>query len=116
MRDMTFPLILVLTLALLMSGSSYIRANESRLCKPVTSHGEGHWPIDEKSFTQAEAMKALEKLSTHVNEVDPRVDFVAIENDLLLVKGYLLKAYALHSDDDVEYFCEFIQTEAYVRH
>lgn len=116
MRDMTIPLIFGLTLAFLMSGSSYLRANESRLCAPVTSHGEGHWPIDEKSFTQAEAMKALETLSTYVNEVDPRPDFVAIENDLLLVKGYLLKDYALHSDDYVEYFCEFIQTEAYVQH
>ncbi len=92
------------------------RANEDRYCSPVTSAGEGHWPIDEAAFTIERARKALDSLSKHIDQVDTQVDFVAIENDLLQVKGYLLRAYAMESENMVQVFCNFVESEAFVRH
>ena len=91
-------------------------ANEGRYCSPVTSAGEGHWPIDEVTFTKERARKALESLSKHINQVDTQMDFVAIDNDLLQVKGYLLRAYAMDSEIMVQDFCDFIESEAFVQH
>ena len=44
------------------------------------------------------------------------MDFVSIDNDLLQVKGYLLRAYAIESELMVQDFCDFIESEAFVRH
>lgn len=92
------------------------RANEGRFCSPVASVGEGLWPIDEAEFTKERARTALDSLSKHIDQVDTRMDFVSIDNDLLQVKGYLLRAYAIESELMVQDFCDFIESEAFVRH
>ena len=87
------------------------------LCKPVVSTGEGHRPIPEFEFTKAEAERALHSLSEQVERGTLEADFVTFENNLMRVRGYLLRLYAEKGGkSDVEAFCEFIKNEAYLHH
>ena len=111
-----FKIVLVFVPMVILCTSSGVPAQGNSLCPAVTSEGEGHWPIPETAFTRAEAVKALDSLNEFVRSDEPQADFVAIENHLLFVKGYLFKSYAERGAVDTESFCEFVKDEAYVRH
>jgi len=90
---------------------------EKLLCPKVLSQGEGNWPISESTFTEAAAKEALNKLQIYISLNAPPVDTVIIDNELLMVRGYILKARAgeglVGSKDD---FCRFIKESAYLQH
>jgi len=81
------------------------------------------WYIPEAAFTKEAADKALKDLSAQVNDGVTGRDFL-IENDLLMIKGYLYRAYlAEHEktfgseDTDLKReFCEFLKTKAITEH
>lgn len=98
MRNLTTALTFAVAAFILTAATLNSRASEGRFCSPVASVGEGHWPIDEAEFTKERARKALDSLSKYIDQVDTRMDFVSIDNDLLQVKGYLLRAHAMESE------------------
>ena len=100
----------------LLPAATEVSAQAGRLCPVVESEGEGHWPLSEDAFTQDRAEMALESLTRAVNGEAVGVDFTTYENDLMYVKGYLLKSNAEVNDTDVEFLCDFIKSEAYVHH
>lgn len=81
------------------------------------SKGEGHWPIPESAFTQGAAKKATQNLSKYITKGTYGMDTIAIDNDILMIKGYLLKSRVKTDMPFVkEDFCDFIKNEAYVQH
>ena len=90
-------------------------AEAATYCENVKSRGEGHWPIPEKAFTKKRAIEALGRVSKLAQEKDGYYEVV--ENELIYVKGYFLIK-SLQSGDKMakKIFCEFVKTEAYVRH
>ena len=116
MRTLSLSLVSAVAAMLLIPSAAQITSEQAVFCARVESRGEGQMPIPEESFTQSEAFLALDSLSSAVEAATPEADFVSIENDLLRVKGYLLRVYALADSADIEPFCNFIESEAYVRH
>lgn len=95
---------------------SSANANES-ICPGVTSTGEGNWPIKESSFTKKAAITASNKLAQYISNGTQEIDSVVIDNDILMIRGYLLKS---RVDKNIlgskEEFCGFIKHQAYVQH
>ena len=100
---------------------------EERFCPKVNvkSQGEGHWPIPEKAFTREEAQKhwksIQEILDGTMKDDDPEV----WQNAFMMVRGYILKREIRRSIEfkndfmkkyATQEFCDFLETEAYVRH
>ena len=106
--------IILITTFLLFSITAYC---EETLCNKVESRGEGHWPLPEKAFTKERANKALETLAKFTSNGSTGADFAVVENELMYIKGYLLKSF-LNSNDKLllKEYCEFIENEAYVKH
>ena len=104
----------LLILLIIVSFSSYA---EETLCNKIESKGEGHWPIPEKAFTKERANQALEILSNFTNKGTMDADYVSAENELIFIKGYMLKTFLRLGDKEMlKEFCAFIETEAYARH
>ncbi len=80
-------------------------------CSRVESKGEGHWPLPPEAFTESRYNEAIDYLDEIVKVRAKGRDFYNVENELMYIKGYMLK---LHNESKA--FCEFIQKEAYVRH
>ena len=90
---------------------------EEALCKKVESRGEGHWPLPEKAFTKERANKALKKLEKFTNHSLKGADYINVENELMFIKGYMLKKFTIPKDKTmVKEYCTFIENEAYVKH
>ena len=105
------------TLSILLIIISFSTYAEETLCKRIESKGEGHWPIPEKAFTKERANQALELLSEFTNKGTMDADYVSAENELIFIKGYMLKAFLRPGDKEMlKEFCTFIETEAYARH
>jgi len=111
-------LVVLLAAALMVVASSQqAPAQSAALCAATESRGEGHWPIAESGFTQERARESLESLSAAVSTTTLEADFVKFETDLVYLEGYLRKRYAQQNEGtDAEVFCEFLRSEAYVRH
>ncbi|MBL1275232.1 MAG: hypothetical protein COB30_004025 [Ectothiorhodospiraceae bacterium] len=91
--------------------------SEESLCKKVESKGEGHWPLDESKFTKKRANSALESLSKLTNNTSMGADFVSVENELMYIKGYLLKQMTDPKDKEMrKEYCSFIENDAYIHH
>jgi hypothetical protein len=90
---------------------------QEALCKKIESQGEGHWPIPEEAFTKERAQKALKTLEDFTAHGSMGADYVKAENELMFIKGYMLKTF-LDPKDKVmlNEYCAFIENEAYVRH
>ena len=101
---------------LLISFSHSIYA-EKTLCKIAESRGEGHWPLPEEAFTKERANKALKKLGKFTNQGLMGGDYVNVENELMFIKGYMLKKFTDPKDKTmVNMYCSFIENEAHVIH
>lgn len=104
----------ILFLIAFISSSTFADEN---ICPKVISKGEGNWPIQESAFTKETAKKSLKKLSKFISAGTYGMDSVAIDNELLILRGYLLKSRVktgmLGSKEE---FCRFIKDEAYVQH
>ncbi len=88
-------------------------------CEPVEAKGEGHWPIPEEKFTELNAMQAIEKLSMSIKDAESEYfePFPRNENDLLMIRGFLLKSsIGKYNGWGLDEFCRFIKEEAFVRH
>ena len=85
---------------------------------------EGPWIIKEEHFTEQRALKAAQQLEEFVTSGTEGIDWVSIENDLTMVRGYLFRDYLRwyasafgHPDADVlAEFCEFVVKEGRVKH
>ena len=95
-------------LILLLSLNVY---SEEQNCPKVESKGEGHWPLPPEAFTESRFNEAVDYLNEIVKVRAEGRDYYNVENELMYIKGYMLK---LHNESEA--FCEFIQKEAYVRH
>ena len=106
---------IIITLLLITLSSAVF--SEETLCKRVESKGEGHWPLPENAFTKERANKALKTLGKFTKNGSMGTDYVKVENELMFIKGYMLKTF-LDPKDKVmlKEYCTFIETEAYVKH
>lgn len=96
--------------------SSLASASEN-ICLEEKSKGEGSWPIAELSFTKEAAKKSVEKLKKFISSGTDGMDSEGISNELLMVRGYLLKSrVGTGMLGEKEEFCNFIKNEAYVQH
>ena len=101
---------------LLITFSLSIYAEET-FCKKIESRGEGHWPLPEKAFTKERANKALKSLKEFTKNGSMGDDYVKVENELMFIKGYMLKIFLNPKDKTMlKEFCSFIENEAYVKH
>lgn len=91
-------------------------ADDSDFCPEAKSQGEGHWPVPEQSFNQTSAEEAMQSLQQSIETGSTAADLVGYENDLMMIKGFLLKKYAISDPSYRVEFCEFIQHEAYIKH
>jgi hypothetical protein len=81
------------------------------------------WYIPEAAFTKEAADKALKRLSEQIDVGVSGKDFL-VNNDLLMIKGYLYRAYLdehekTFGSEDLELtkeFCNFLKNDAYVQH
>jgi len=109
-------------LAMLVLGHTIAFAKD--YCQPMPkAKNEGDpWYISESAFTRKAANEALKELSHQVNTGVKGRDFL-IDNELIMVKGYLYRAYleehekAFGKEDTElrEEFCKFLN-KAYVSH
>ncbi len=91
--------------------------SEESLCRKIESKGEGHWPLAECAFTKERANRAIEALSKLTNKTSMGADFVSVENELMYIKGYLLKQMTDPKDKEMrKEYCSFIENDAYIRH
>jgi hypothetical protein len=82
------------------------------------------WYIPESAFSKEEANKALNQLQSEINTEWNGADFVAVENRLKMIKGYLFRLHLegyrkqFGRDDKLllEEFCRFIREQAYISH
>ena len=101
---------------LLITFSLSIYAEET-VCKKTESRGEGHWPLPEKAFTKQRANKALKALEEFTKNGAMSADYVKVENELMFIKGYMLKTFLNPKDNSMlKEYCSFIENEAYVKH
>lgn len=91
-------------------------ADES-ICPKVISKGESSWPIPESAFTKEAAINALQNIGKYISDGTYGMDALVMDNDFLMIKGYLLKS---RVNTDMPFvkndFCNFIKNEAYVQH
>ena len=105
----------IITILLITLSSSVF--SEETLCKVVESRGEGHWPLPEKAFTKERANKALKALEKFTNHGLMGADYINVENELMFIKGYMLKKFTDPNDKTmVNMYCSFIENEAHVIH
>ena len=87
------------------------------ICPKQISKGEGSWPIPESSFTKEAAQVAMRKLNLYLSKGTSDMDSVMIDNQILMVRGYLLKERVKDGVPDAkEEFCEFLKNDAFVQH
>ena len=105
-------LIFLLTLSI----SILANANEN-YCNLVKIEEESHIPIPEIEFTKIRYEQALKFLIEAPENIKLGMDFVRIETEMLFVKGFLIKSSIRNEDPKtIEWFCQFMENEAYVRH
>jgi|SRR5271170_1022608 hypothetical protein len=120
--DMRAPPILCLVIMILGFGC----ASAKNYC-PATPQPkkEGDlWYIPEAAFTKDAADKAMKDLSIQTGGDVGGRDFFQVDNDLIMIKGYLYRAYlaehekAFGSEDlDLKKeFCDFLKTKAHISH
>ncbi len=90
---------------------------EGTICGKVKS--KYRYSLSENDFTKENFEQALVSLKTTdaANAYD--YDFYDIESDLMYIKGYMFKLHIKNNPDNpaiVKQFCDFMSTEAYMRH
>lgn len=111
-----------LFIALMMGITSLAQASE-KLCVPVKSSGEGHWPIPEKAFSKENALTGLKELDALLEEKENYIE-EDMHNAFVMIEGYILKKHIselkAENSDQVNHatrdFCYFLKNKAYISH
>ena len=107
---------LFLIFLLALSMPTLVNAHEN-YCNLVEIEEESYMPIPEIEFTKVRYEQALQFLIKAPENIKLGMDFVRIETEMLFVKGYLIKSSIINEDPEtIEWFCQFMENEAYVRH
>ena len=111
-------MILIMKIFVIILSSLFTSALASdQICENIKSKGEGHWPMSESAFTEEEAIKAMNKLNKYLTVGTNDIDSVSIDNQLLIIRGYLLKSRAIEEILFAkEEFCDFMYNDAHIQH